>query len=154
MPGRVSAKPLLSSFGSFLLLSLLMILGCGGGKQIVNSQPVTLIPVSVSLTVNPTAVLPGQNATLTWSTSGASSCNAVGAWSGSQKVNGSINVALPTPTTQTYALECFSSTGQGARSTATLSLSPANGACAANHALSTAKGRRTVNRHTPNGNHS
>jgi hypothetical protein len=35
-----------------------------------------------------------------------------------------------------------------------LSLSPANGACAANHALSTAKGRRTVNRHTPNGNHS
>ena len=150
---RVSAKFLFSFSGPFVLLFLLVISGCGA-KNVVNPPPAAVIPVSVSLTVNPTAVLPGQNATLTWTTSGASSCNAVGSWSGTQKVNGSANVVLPAPTAQTYTLECFSASGQGARSTAILSLSPVDGACTANHALSKAKGRRLVRRSMSNGSHS
>ena len=153
MVAPVNAKSLLPFAGLFAL-PLLIISGCGGGKQAVSAQPVTIVPVSVSVTVKPTAVLPGQGATLTWSTSGASSCSADGAWSGPQQVNGSINVVLSTSTAQTFSLECISSTGQATRSTATLSLSPADGACTPNHALTMSRGKRAGRRHVLNGAHS
>jgi hypothetical protein len=154
MPRRVSAKVLLSSSGSIVLLFLLAISGCGGKSQVAAVQPVDPVLPAVSLIVKPASVLPGQNATLTWATTQASSCTADGAWSGAQLLNGSINVRLPSLTTQTYTLECVSSTGQAARSTATLSLSPVDGACTATHALSTARGRRAGKRRMPNGTHS
>jgi hypothetical protein len=155
MSRRVSAKVLLSFFGSFVLPILLTISGCGGGKsQVAAVQPVDPVPPVVSLIVKPASVLPGQSATLTWSTTHASSCTADGAWSGSQQLNGSINVTLPSLTTQTYTLECISDSGLAARSVATLSLSPTDGACTANHALSTAKGRRMSKQRMPNGAHS
>src|ERR1700676_3831972 len=98
MQVRTNAKFLISGSASFLLMPLLVLSGCGGGKpQPAVTQPVPAVMPSISLTVSPAAVLPGQSATLTWSTSLAVSCTAGGAWSGSQQMNGSLNVILPSP---------------------------------------------------------
>jgi len=154
MPRRVRSKVLLSFFGSFVLPPLLMISGCGGGKSqfAVEPPPDAVLP-TVSLIVRPASVLPGQSATVSWVTTHASSCIADGAWSGSRQLDGSINVTLPSLTTQTYSLECISDSGRAARSTTTLSLSPADAACTANHALSGARGRRNGKRRVSVGKH-
>src|SRR5258708_863940 len=129
MQVRANAYLLFPSSAAVVLLPLLVLSGCGGGKaQAVVTQPTVTLPV-VSLSVSPTAVLPGQSATLTWSTSSAAYCSADGAWSGAPQMSGSMNVTLPSAAGQTYSLECTSASGQSVRSSVTLALSPTDGAC-------------------------
>jgi hypothetical protein len=151
---RENTKLLMSCSVLFLLVPTLALFSCGTGKtQSASTQPVTVLPPAVSLSVSPAAVLPGQSATLTWSTASAVSCTAGGAWSGTQQMSGSINVTLPSATGQTYTLECTSASGQSASSKATLSLSPTDGPCTTNQAVA-ANGKRNSKRRLPSGTHS
>ena len=67
-------------------------------------------PVSVSISANPSTINQGSSATLSWSSSNASSCFASGGWSGSKSTSGSETV-FPSFTTA-YTMTCNSSTGE------------------------------------------
>src|SRR6202035_2196431 len=129
MDVRVVARVFTCLSASLLVTSSFLVSGCGGRSKSISSQPTTVIVPVVSLAISPAAVLPGQNATLSWSASSATSCSANGAWSGVQQISGSMNVALASAATQTYFLECTSTSGQSVRQSVTLSLSPIEGAC-------------------------
>ncbi len=93
---------------------------CGGDH--VASPPPPQVGIA-TLTVTPATIQRGQSATLTWSTSNATSCTADGAWAGPQAVTGSIPV---TPTREgqfTYSLVCFGANGTtGVQQSATLTV--------------------------------
>ncbi len=65
---------------------------------------------TVSLTANPTNVNSGGFSALTWSSTGANSCNAAGAWSGSKPLSGSQSVG-PLTQTSTFTLTCSGPSG-------------------------------------------
>jgi serine protease len=82
---------------------------------------------TVSISVVPASIAPGQSATLTWSSTNAVSCAASGAWSGAETASGS-QPLTPSATTGSlsYALAC---TGSGGTATgaATLAISAGGG---------------------------
>ena len=151
---RTNVNLLMFCSASFLLLPLVALPGCGTGKaQTVPPEPGTAAPPAVSLSVSPAAVLPGQSATLTWSSASAASCTAGGGWSGMQQMSGAINVTLPSAAGQTYTLECTGASGQIASGKVTLSLASSDGACSTSHAFATT-GKRNIKRRAPSGAHS
>ncbi len=86
-----------------------------GGISAPTSTTVTLIPVpSVVLSAAPSAVVSGQAALLSWSSAGADSCTASGAWSGTQAASGTQSTG-PLVSAATYSLSC---TGPGGSSSA------------------------------------
>jgi hypothetical protein len=106
-----------------------------------------VINPTISLSINPGTVTPGQSATIAWSASGASLCTAMGAWSGSQSNSGSLNVTLTSPATQTYTLQCNSDSGGFAQQSATLAAPSVGVVCSPNAA---AAARRAGRRHIAN----
>src|SRR2546423_1829706 len=56
-------------------------------------------PPTVTLAVSPAVVKVGENATLTWTATNATSCAASGAWNGTQAVSGSQIVKPTSPGT-------------------------------------------------------
>ena len=89
---------------------LLIITSCGGGGGGGGSEaPVTPAP-TVSISADPLIVLLTNTSTITWSSSGASSCSASGSWSGTKATSGSEVVTISTPGNNTYTLSC---TGAG-----------------------------------------
>ena len=84
----------------------------------VNALPA--VP-TVSLDADPDEILEGQNSTLTWTTSGADTCNASGGWSGSRTFSGN-EVVTPSATT-TYTLTCNNAGGSSSDSE-TVAVSP------------------------------
>ena len=78
--------------------------------------PVVPVP-AVTLTATPSAIDQDQSATLSWSSSYASSCTASGGWSGGRATSGS-EVVWPTATTG-YTISC---TGDGGSASATLTV--------------------------------
>lgn len=92
--------------------------GGGGGGDAVPAPTVTL-------EFSPTSVPAGEAATLSWSSTDASSCAASGAWAGSEPVSGSLGVSQDQPGTYTYTLECSSSTSRMVSASATLTVTPA-----------------------------
>ncbi len=95
-------------------------LTCGGaGGSAVSSANLAVNaapPPTVSIAVNPTSITVGQSATLTWSSTNATSCTASGAWTGSQATSGTLQVAPAAASNNTYTLICD---GTGANTTAT-----------------------------------
>lgn len=87
-------------------------LTCSGpGGSASDSQVVTVTSNPyVSLIVRPENILPGETATLYWSTAGVGSCTASGGWSGSKSTSGSQNVSPSS--TQSYSLTCTETAGQ------------------------------------------
>lgn len=148
---RAIARILICSSVSLFLSASILLSGCSGSHPLTFTRPANYVVPSISLTVSPSAVLPGQSATLSWSTTSATSCTADGAWSGSPQTNGSINVTLSSAAAQTYSLQCTGTGGLGARSSVTLALSPADGACAANHAVAARVARHLGKRRPANG---
>lgn len=73
-------------------------------------------PPTLNLSVAPSSITQGQSATITWSTSGADSCTASGAWSGSRNVSGSQSVTPETTGNFSYTLTCL---GEGGSTTRT-----------------------------------
>lgn len=86
-------------------ISALVLSGCAGSSPgITPAQPAPRATVGLSIT--PSAVMPGQSATLQWTSAAATSCTARGAWSGTLGTSGSATVMLQGATPQTYILTC------------------------------------------------
>jgi hypothetical protein len=119
--------------------------GCGTGGQFT-PPPVAPPPAAhVTITISPSAVQPGQTATLTWSAINAKACAASGDWSGTQQTSGSQNILLPGTQSLSFTLAC---TGAGAKDsqTAKLAVAPPPGACPAKPAIQRRADRR-ISRH-------
>lgn len=71
----------------------------------------------------PGTIYLGGNATLSWSSIGATSCTASGSWSGAQPTQGSLTVHPASTGSYTYSLACTGSTGTASAS-ATLNVAP------------------------------
>jgi uncharacterized repeat protein (TIGR03803 family) len=89
-------------------------LTCTGADGSANSSATVsvLAPApSVTLTVNPTSITVGQNATLTWSSANAATCTASNAWSGAKATSGTQSVTPTQIGTNTYTLTCAGAGG-------------------------------------------
>jgi hypothetical protein len=83
------------------------------------SAPATPAP-TVTLNVSPATIATGSTASLTWSSTNATSCTAGGAWSGAQATTGTTTVTANASGRYSYTLTC---TGVGGSATATAVLS-------------------------------
>jgi hypothetical protein len=77
-------------------------------------------PATPTLTLGSASVEVGSSTTLAWSSAGATSCTASGAWSGALAASGSETVTPTYVGTQTYTLTCSNLGGQTAAVSATL----------------------------------
>ncbi len=77
-------------------------------------------PPTVTIAVSPTTVAAGSPATLTWSSTNATSCMASGSWSGTEPASGTQSVTPAANGSYTYALAC---SGAGGTVTASAVLS-------------------------------
>lgn len=91
--------------------------GTANSTSVVVAAPATPMP-TVSLSLAPASVLAGQPATLTWSTTDASTCFASDAWAGIRPASGSIVVVQPIAGTYTYSLSCTGAGGSASGSVA------------------------------------
>lgn len=96
-------------------------LTCGGGDgsagSTVNVTVGSPAVPTISIAVSPTAVAPGQSATLTWSASNATACSASGSWSGDEPTSGSASTGdLATDGIYSYTLTCSGPAGSAAAS--------------------------------------
>lgn len=89
--------------------------GVTSSASVVAANAATPIP-TVSLSLAPASVPTGQAATLTWSTTNATSCVASGAWAGNQGTSGSIAVKQASVGTYTYSLACTGASGSASGS--------------------------------------
>ena len=76
--------------------------------------------VTVSISVSPATIVAGASATLTWSSTNATSCAASGSWSGSEATSGTLSVTPSANGSYSYTLTC---TGAGGTTAATTVLS-------------------------------
>ncbi len=138
-----------------LVVSAAVLAGCGSkaGMTVISPPPPAPPAASVTISVTPSAVLPGQSATLTWTSANATACTGSGSWTGVLKSSGSMNVMLQTPAAQTYSLQC-SGDGAPATKTVTLELASSSLACAAHPAAVVHGSRRSVRRPKLAGSHS
>jgi hypothetical protein len=106
----------------------LVCIGTGGSGTASVSVMVTspTMPPTVTLTASPTSIIPGQSATLTWSSTNAASCSASGSWSGVENLSGALTVS-PTANS-TYILTC-SGSGGSASSSASITVTPPSASC-------------------------
>jgi serine protease len=93
--------------------------GGGGGGGGGNNPPPT---ATVTLSSTPTSVPQGGMATLTWSSTNATSCTASNGWSGSRATSGTEQVG-PISAATTYALACSNTGGTPVSASATVALS-------------------------------
>jgi hypothetical protein len=96
--------------GFVALAAAILLAACGGGS----SGTSTPAP-AVTLTANPTIIGTGTSATLTWSSTDATSCTASAGWSGTKATSGSTSTGALSTTTS-YTLTC---TGVGGSMAAT-----------------------------------
>jgi uncharacterized protein (TIGR03118 family) len=118
--------------------------GYGGGSSMPPPTP------TITMDVQPTTIVAGQSATLTWSTGNASSCTASGAWSGNEPTSGNMSVTPTTTGANTYTLTCVDA-NSGAYSgsstfmmSATLTVNPATAFAQKTLVADTASGTATV----------
>lgn len=76
-------------------------------------------PPTVSISAQPSSVVAGDSATLTWASAYATSCKAAGAWSGTLATSGSQSITPLVAGSFTYSLTC---TGIGGSTTASAPL--------------------------------
>lgn len=127
--------------------------GCGSNPPAVVLSPPPPAAAEITVSLSPTTVLAGQQATLTWNSAHATSCTGSGAWTGKQPTSGSINVMLQQPTSQTYTLHCEGD-GASATQSVTLAYDPSAEACAVKPTLSARLGKRSAHRRKLSGTHS
>lgn len=84
-----------------------------GGQQ---SNTVTIaVGNSINISLNGPIIPAGQSATLTWSSTNATSCSASDSWSGSKPASGNQSVTPTAPGYYTYTLTCTGSGGTSSR---------------------------------------
>ena len=86
--------------------------GDGGGAVRQVTVQVADSGITVNLSAAPAAVAAGNNTTLNWTATGASSCTASGGWSGARSTSGSFTVG-PINASTTYHLNCTGASGDG-----------------------------------------
>ena len=97
----------------------------GAGGTVTKSATVTVgsstatTTTTLTLTANPTTVSSGGNTTLSWSSTGATSCSASGDWSGTKGASGTETITNITAS-KTFTLAC---TGTGGTVTKTTNVS-------------------------------
>ncbi len=107
--------------------SLSYVLTCTGAGGSAHATAVLTVKASaptISIAVAPTSIAVGQSATVTWSSTNATSCTASGSWSGAQATSGTLSVSPTASGTASYALACTGAAGT-ANGTATLTVSAA-----------------------------
>ncbi|HEX4242057.1 MAG TPA: protease pro-enzyme activation domain-containing protein [Steroidobacteraceae bacterium] len=75
---------------------------------------------TVTIGVNPPSITQGSGATLTWSSTNATSCSASGAWSGAEPTSGTLAVNGASVGSFTYTLTCLGAGSTSATAGATL----------------------------------
>ena len=100
--------------------------GAGGSANATAVLTVTAATPTVTIAVAPTSITVGQSATLTWSSTNATSCTASGSWSGTQATSGTTSVSPATAGVASYALACTGA-GSTANGTATLTVNAVPG---------------------------
>lgn len=88
-----------------------LLAACGGGGK--SSQPAPA--PTVTLSSSAASVSSGAAVTLTWSSTGATGCQAGGAWSGTRATSGTTSSG-PLTTASTFSLTCTSAGGSTTRS--------------------------------------
>src|SRR3989338_7997070 len=91
--------------------------GGGGGGGGGGSTPTPTPALTVSISVNSTSVSYNNSATLTWSSTNATSCTASGAWSGTKATSGTESTGSLT-STKIYTLTCSGVGGSTSNSAA------------------------------------
>jgi len=86
---------------------------------------------TVSFVATPPRIAIGGSATLTWSSTNATSCTASGAWSGTQASSGTTSVAPTAAGVYTYTLICTGAGGSGSASTSVTAAAPSPGTSSA-----------------------
>lgn len=104
-----------------VIVSSLGLNACGGGGTSAPPPPPPPAATTVTITASPNSVSQGQSATLTWSTTNATSCTASADpaesdWSGSQSSAGSQSVTPALQGTISYTLTCNGAGGSGSGS--------------------------------------
>jgi len=114
----------LINFSNTILCSLFLI-GCGGGGSSGTDVAGALITAggttggntgggnstpTVTLSANSYELVVGDQTTLTWSSTDASSCTASGTWSGSKSLSGSENITLDSYGDYTFSIDCSGAT--------------------------------------------
>ena len=112
-----------------LATSLFIITSCGGGGGGGSSPAPTPSapanpPISITFSSSLTSPVIGDETTLTWSTSNATSCSATGSWSGDKGTSGSETLKLTISGNITFGLSCTSSSLSGSKSL-TIAVTPA-----------------------------
>ena len=98
------------------------------GQQASSTASLTVSPnavPTVSISATPSTVVAGSTTTLNWSSTGASSCTASSAWTGSKGTSGSETVTTSTVAgSYSYTLTCAATDGQQASATAAVTVTP------------------------------
>ena len=118
--GTMSEKPMAAG----TLIYVLTCTGAGGSANATATLTVAAAPPvpTVTIAVSPTSITVGQSATVTWSSTNATSCTASGAWSGTEATSGTLSVSPSASGTASYTLAC---TGAGGTANGTAALSVA-----------------------------
>jgi uncharacterized protein (TIGR03118 family) len=112
-----------ASGGLMGILCLLILQSCGGGGGYGGSSP---SPTPITISVQPTTVVAGQSATVTWSVTAGSNCTASGAWSGKEPLSGTLTVTPTSAGTDMYTLTCSGGAYSSNSRTATLTVTAAS----------------------------
>jgi hypothetical protein len=100
--------------------------GTSAATSVTLTVTTVTIPAAPTLTLANPSIVVGGITTLTWSSSGATSCTASGSWSGTLATSGSQSVTGAAAGTQTYSLTCSNSAGTSAAASATLTVTAAS----------------------------
>ncbi|MHB1618739.1 MAG: Ig-like domain-containing protein [Sulfuricella sp.] len=116
--GWAGSEPTSGSATVYPTSTTVYALNCNGtnGTPASTSTTVTVTTLpqpTATVSVNPTTVAAGGQATLTWSSTNATSCTASNGWSGSKATSGSQTVTVSsTPGTENFGLSCTNGAGQ------------------------------------------
>jgi hypothetical protein len=119
--GTKSVTPTAAGSSSYVLTCS----GTGGSAHATAVLTVTAPAPTVTVGVAPSSITVGQSATVTWSSTNATSCTASGSWSGAEATSGTLSVTPTASGTASYALACTGAGGT-ANGTATLSVAAAS----------------------------
>jgi uncharacterized protein (TIGR03118 family) len=97
------------ALGALVMPLALSVSACGGSGGGSGSMPA--VAPTVQLALNNSSIALGQSATLTWSSTGATSCTASGAWSGAEPTGGTMTVTPTAAGSDTYTLTCAGTSG-------------------------------------------
>ena len=102
-----------------LQIATIVVAGCGGAGGGGGGQTMP----AVSLSVEPSSIVLGSSATLTWSSNAGTACTASGAWTGAEPGSGTQSVTPAATGTLTYTLSCSGDAYSGSgRASATLTV--------------------------------